>query len=399
MKKVFIIISSLGSGGAERSLISFLKSLEARGLYTEYSIDLMVVLPNGLFMNQIPSFVNVIKADPATIWLGVGLRQSYLYKNFSLIGVYGKIKCFLHKKLGIHSRKFNEEQLQWQSWNGLIPDYNGEYDVAISYLEGFPNYYVMEKVKATKKVLWIHNEYQQLKFDAEYDRPYFNDCDRIITISQKCVNSFAEVFPEYAEKISILENITVNSEILEKSNQYIPQEFSEYQGLKLLSIGRLVEQKGFDFAVEAARILKESVPDFLWLILGDGPDREALTKQIADANLEDNFKLAGIKDNPYAYIKNADIFVQTSRYEGKSIALDETKILLKPIVVTDYPTVRDNIIDGVNGSIVAMNPKSIAEGIVSLYSDKELQQNYINNLKNTNKDNGEELKKYLSIML
>lgn len=388
----------MGSGGAERSLVSFLKCIEDRGLQKDYAIDLMVVCPGGIFMDQIPSYVNLVKADRATIWMGTGLDNPYLYRNPSLIGVFGKIRCLLQKKIGTYDKRLNSEQQQWSSWNSLIPNNKKKYDVAISYLEGYPNYYVMEKVNASKNVLWIHNEYKQLKYYPEYDKKYFNDCDEIITISKECVNSFLEAFPEYKDKISILENIAVTSEIIEKGNRFIPKEFDSYNGLKLVSIGRLVDQKGFDIAVEAAKLLKNSIEDFLWLILGDGPDREKLTDQIKNSGLEDNVRLVGIKDNPYAYIKNADIFVQTSRYEGKSIVLDETKILLKPIVVTNYPTVHDAIEDGFNGSVVELDALSIANGIVRLNLDKSLQQRYINNLMASNKGNEEELKKYISTM-
>ena len=337
MKSVFIIITDMGSGGAQRSLLSFFKCLETLDVRKDYSFDLMVVHPKGIFMDQIPDFVNVIKADPRTIWMGVDANEPYVKENFSLAGLYGKIKCYISKKLKLYKKTLNSEQQLWASWSKLIPENKKEYDIAISYLNGYPNYYVMDKAKAAKKVLWVHNEYQKLNYDLEYDRRFYKECDEIITISNECVISFVNAFPEFKNKISILENITVSSEIIEKSNQYVPDELKCDKSLKLVSVGRLTQQKGFDLAIDAARLLKDSIPDFLWLILGDGKDREALRERIVSNQIEDNVKLIGIKDNPYVYIRNADIFVQPSRFEGKSIVLDETKILQKPIVVTKYP--------------------------------------------------------------
>jgi len=399
MKSVFIIITDMGSGGAQRSLLSFLKCLEATGNHEKYSIDLMVVHPIGIFYDQIPTYVNMIKPDRSVIWMGVGFKEVYLKDNFSLLGLFGKMKSFFDKKLGSSAKTLNSEQQLWSSWKGLIPNNKKQYDVAISYLNGYPNYYVMDKVVAEKKVLWIHNEYQKLNYDREFDIRYYHDCDEIITISQECVNSFLEIFPDLGKKISILENISVSSEIIVKSRLYIPDELVGVNRLKLVSVGRLTDQKGFDIAIDAAKLIKRKIPDFLWIILGDGPDYSVLTEQIIKNEVQENVKLIGIKDNPYVYIKNADIFVQTSRYEGKSIVLDETKLLLKPIVVTKYPTVLDSIEDGVTGSIVEISPEGIAEGIISLAENKERQKYYINNLEATNKGNEKEISKYISIML
>ena len=359
----------------------------------------MVVNPHGIFMDQIPDYVNVIKPDRSTIWMGVATHEPYVKRNPSVIGLYGKTKCYLNKIMGLFPQKLNSEQQLWLSWCELIPKNKKRYDVAISYLNGYPNYYVMDKVIADKKVLWVHNEYQKLNYDAEYDRRFYHDCDNIITISDECVNSFVEIFPECKSKISILENISLSSEIVKKSNMYIPEELDCNDKIKLVSVGRLTQQKGFDLAIDAAKLIKSIIPNFVWIILGDGQDRDYLAKRIIDNGVEDNVKLVGIKDNPYVYIKNSDVFVQTSRFEGKSIVLDEAKILQKPIVVTKYPTVFDTIIDDVTGLIVDINAQAIADGITRLVSDKEARNRYVNNLKSINRGNEEEINKYISLML
>ena len=256
----------------------------------------------------------------------------------------------------------------------------------------------MDKGCAQKKVLWIHNENQKLRYNVEFDRPYYESCDRIITISQKCLESFVEVFPTLKNKISILENITIKKDILNLGNDGVAVEFEEQNRVKLLSVGRLGAQKGFDLAIKSAKILKDRGVDFIWIILGEGPDRKKLQEQIDADELNNNVKLIGIRSNPYVYIKKCDIFVQTSRFEGKSIVLDEAKIFCKPIVVTNYPTVGDSIVDGQNGLIVEMDECSIADGIQRLLENTILAESFVSELRKA-EGNEKELNRYIGNML
>ena len=109
-------------------------------------------------------------------------------------------------------------------------------------------------------------------------------------------------------------------------------------------------------------------------------------------------KLVGIKENPYPYIAGCDIFAQTSRYEGKSIALDEAKILNKPILVTNYATVGASINNGENGLIVSMNGESVAEGLMKLSENQQLRNQLVENLKKEKTGNEEEINKYIQLI-
>ena len=181
-------------------------------------------------------------------------------------------------------------------------------------------------------------------------------------------------------------------------NDGVAVEFEEQNRVKLLSVGRLGAQKGFDLAIKSAKILKDRGVDFIWIILGEGPDRKKLQEQIDADELNNNVKLIGIRSNPYVYIKKCDIFVQTSRFEGKSIVLDEAKIFCKPIVVTNYPTVGDSIVDGQNGLIVEMDECSIADGIQRLLENTILAESFVSELRKA-EGNEKELNRYIGNML
>lgn len=357
--KTLIVINNLGCGGAQKSLISLLNELTMQ----QMEIDLLVLNQKDVFFDQIPAWINQIGSVAE-----ISAMHSSFGEGFKTIGSKAVcLKMLLAKCLYKISKnpQYDTVQNLWNVWKRFVPMQSKKYDLAISYVDGFSNYYVMDKVVATKKILWIHNEYEKLSYNSEYDRAYFNKADRLVTISERCVKSLEKVFPECSSKIRMLYNISSTKMIWQLAEKNYPD---EYRGKKniLVSIGRLNTQKGFDLAIQAAKIIEEKGVEFTWFIIGEGEDEQMLREQIKKERLNDSVKLIGIRKNPYPYIRYADVFVQPSRYEGKSIVLDEAKILCKPIVVTDYTTVVDSITDGVNGRIVQFDPNAIANGILEL---------------------------------
>ena len=166
----------------------------------------------------------------------------------------------------------------------------------------------------------------------------------------------------------------------------------------ILSIGRLCEQKGFDMAITAAYELKQRNVSFSWFIIGDGKDYQKLEKQIGELELKNEVYLLGARDNPYPYIQNCTVFAQTSRFEGKSVVLDEAKILATPILVTDYPTVHDQIKGQKEGLIVAIDSAAIAEGIEMLLSRNEIRESITNYLSAHEYGNQEVIEKYYKVL-
>ena len=180
--------------------------------------------------------------------------------------------------------------------------------------------------------------------------------------------------------------------IKKRAVEFVPKEITGTNNI--LSVGRLMSQKGFDLAISAASILKKRNMDFHWYIVGDGELRKDLENQIENEGIQSEFTILGIKENPYPYIKACTIFAQTSRYEGKSVVLDEAKILAKPIVVTNYATVNDQIIDRREGIVVDMTPEGIANGIAELLGNKQLRKSLENYLSLHEYGNQREIEKY-----
>ena len=400
MKKILIVIHDMRIGGAQKSLLSFLQALDAAGKCSEYDIHVLPLNPTGEFLSQIPASVTVNMPDNTLRWLGQHMSRELLTKHFSLRGLIGEGLWLLRKLLGRFPRGLNLPQRVWHSWRGIIPQRRETYDVAIAYMDGTPAYYVMDKVQAEKKVLWLHSDYEKQGYDPAYDARFYRDCDAAVTVSAECLETLRRAHPEQADKLHVLENISSCMVVRAASRESAAAlEFDGAQGLKLLSVGRLHPQKGMDIAVKAARCLKSQGGEFRWLIVGEGSERPMLEKMIAEYGLESQIFLLGARLNPYAYMAKCDILVQPSRIEGKSIVLDEAKMLCVPIVATRYPTVGDAITHGENGWVTDMTGEALAEGVRHLQQDERLRAEIIRNLENSPGDNAELLPRYIETML
>lgn len=387
-KKVLIAMTSLYNGGAEKSLVNLLNELPQ----DQYDIDLLLFKREGLYLKQVPSYVNILDT-PRDIQL--------LYSSF-----HKAKKMFFPKFFGtlfsrlLYGNSYKAKGVRWKYfYSKHIQQIDKKYDVAIAYISGEILWFVDEKVNAEKKITWVHIDYKASGHSKEYDYPHFRNMDAIVTISEKCADILKEVFPEFTDKIYNIPNITSSVVLRRRAEEFYPQEYQRSEKrYKLLSVGRLAGQKGFDMAVSAAALLKKAGVSFDWFIIGNGPLEKQLERQIKKEGVEDCFKLIGVRENPYPYMKNCDLMVQSSRYEGKSVVLDEAKILARPIVATNYPTVKDQIIDGKEGIITEMSPQGIAAGIEKLLRDRELSAHIQKSLSEHEYGNQQDVEKYIHLI-
>ena len=391
MKNVLIVMSSLSNGGAERSLVNFLNEADCTN---KYRVDLLLFKRDGqcgFFLPQLPDQVRLLEPDPSL---------KYLYSPFSWRHpVYGAARLAGTGIARLVSRrKGRQKSIRWKwFYSPLIKKLPGSYDVAAAYISGEMMYYTAEKVSAGKKLVWVHNDYRGAGFDRDMDGIYFRQFDRILSISDTCVDILNQVFPEEQEKMSCVPNLTSAAVIRARSGEFIPPEYHKDQW-NLLSIGRLNRQKGFDFAIQAASRMKTMGYRFQWFIIGTGELREMLERQIAGAGVQEQVILLGARENPYPYIRGCDLLVQPSRYEGKSVVLDEAKILGKPVLAANYSTVRDQIQDGREGLIVEMNPIAIADGIVQLMENGALRESIRQYLSAHDYGNAHEIREYEQLL-
>ena len=162
-------------------------------------------------------------------------------------------------------------------------------------------------------------------------------------------------------------NVTDPKEIIRKSDEKV--ESIRIEGkFTFLSVGRLEKVKGFDLAVKAAHILKRDGLIFNWYIIGDGVEKKELEKLIKKESVEDCFFLLGRKENVFPFMKQCDLYIQPSIFEGYSTTILEARVLKKIIIASDIPSNREQIHDGFNGFLTQCQPDKIADIIKKVIS-------------------------------
>lgn len=368
-------MESLRIGGAEKSLLTILNLLD----YTKYEVDLFLFKHNGDFFPMIPSQVHL-------------LEESKSYKIFSDNRKMSPLK-FLTKldfKKVYHSSiwlfqtlisKIKKEKLYigWNHVKYFFDTIEKEYDTSIAFLERKTIYFNIDKVKSKNKIGFIHNDYSIYPYDDKLDRYYFKYYNKIATVSEHCKDVLIQIFPEYKDKFMVIKNM-VSKELIKKlSQEKIINNKLDKNSIKIVSVGRLVKQKGFDQAIIICKKLVENNINIQWYIIGEGEERNHLESLIKGYQLENNIFLVGADTNPYKWINIADIYVQPSRFEGYGITVAEAKTLNKPIVASDIPEFRE-LLDNDKG-LLSKNINDFVINIEKIINDKKLKTKLINNLK------------------
>ncbi len=391
-QKILVIGITMAAAGSEKSFLSFARHAID---YEKYEVDLLLAKKTGDFLSALPKEIRVLEmGEMGEIFLidhanasKIILRR-YLSKNpfraFCLVPhIVKRITAKTPAEKDFASNRIWVELLK------KMPMLDGEYDAALAYWGDHTMFYMCDKVKAKKKIAWLHFDYANPPREDALYLHYFSECDKVITVSKKIEASLKTALPAIAEKVMTIENIIDADEILRLAEE--PCGFSDdFDGIRLLTVGRLCHQKGYDLAIPAiARLVSEGYP-IKWYIIGDGDaaDKEFLKEWIQKHHLEERISFLGIKQNPYPYMKKADIYIQPSRHEGKPIAVEEAKILKKPIFLTDFSSAKEQLCGYFCGEIGEISENGIYEGV------KKQILTYSETVKNagfSEKENGREV--------
>lgn len=370
-KQIFIAIHYLEIGGAEISLIGLLNAID----YTQYDVDLFVYSHRGELMKLIPPHVNLLPEIPAYAYIEQPIADA-LKKGFfrlSIARLWAKIQYRQYQKK--NNPKDGSAILSYIFGNvtPTLPAITDKrYDLAISFLT--PHNIVRDKIKANKKVAWIHTDYSYIDINVEKELPVWSSFDYIASISEAVTASFVSRFPSLKDKIIEIENILSPTFVRNRAEETRIEFSHENDRVNLLSIGRYCEAKNFDNVPDILKRIRENNINAYWHIIGFGGDENLIRTKIAEAGMEEYIILLGKQANPYPYLKAADIYVQPSRYEGKSVTVREAQMLCKPVVVTNYKTASSQIKDEIDGVIVPLDNEGCAKGIVAFIQDKVKQE-------------------------
>lgn len=362
MKRIIIFNIGTDLGGIEKSLIQFLKYISTK----EIEIDLVLWKKPGELYNEIPAQINILPS-PST-----GNFASVFYeKNF--MQVLKRMKRYIQsnvdKRIGCAWKHFECQKKQ--------------YDIAISYCQnGYSPYYVIDKVSADKKYLFYHHgSYEKGKKEQNFDLLYYKKYNKIITVSNTNKVMLETHFPELKDKISVIHNLLDEEKIrfLSRKKLKICQENT---GCKIVSVGRISEEKGQLFSLEVAKVLKQQKFQFCWIFVGDGPQKDTCIQKVKEYNLEKECIFVGAQTNPYAYMRWADLYVQTSNVEADPVTIQEAMILCKPIIVSDILAMREAAGEGRFAILCNLNTDSFVKRIVTLYHDMQTQEILLSNIRN-----------------
>ena len=351
MKKVLFVINTLGGAGAEKALLELLKRFSPE----QYQTDLYVLLEQGELISQVPEYVNILNRD---------------YTAESVLTREGKKK--LNKK--VFRRLFTR----------------GALFKNIPYL--IKNISVMLKQKKihADKLLWRVMSDSGMSLDKEYDMAIaYLDFDRVFTVSGEVKESFEKIYPECADRTFIFHNLIDRKEIIRKAE--LPGGFEDtYNGKRILTVGRLTVQKAYETAIDAMKLLKDQGVNVRWYVLGEGELKEQLQQKIDSLGLTGDFILLGAEENPYPYYKQCDLYVHATRFEGKSIAVQEAQVLGCAILVSDCSGNREQVNDGIDGSLCQLSAEDISRNIKELLEDDEKCMQYRKNASRRISDNQED---------
>lgn len=351
MKKILMVAQTLGGGGTEVALVELINHLDTK----KYEITLLLMDKDTSFIDRIKRKIKIkyLKFDDM-FWHNLVSMNTMVGKAIKKANINSSLKIYDIALKHIYSSVFNKK-----------------YDLAIDFYGygSFTTAIVADKVNASKKVTWLHDAKMSWIKNVE---EYFDKYNKIFCVSKSVKVSFDKLYPQIDNKSEVFYNLIDKTNIIRKSTEFVPHNFKKNK-FNIVSVGRLTEQKGFDIALESAKILKNRGLNFQWFVVGEGRDRKKLEKKMRKLNLNNFFFFLGQKANPYPYIKNGNVFVLPSRHEGYGLAVLEARVLKKPVIVSNIPVYKEQIINNKNGLISELNAEDLSNKIMKLYYDSDLR--------------------------
>ena len=366
-KRIAFIHGSMVMGGAEKVLLNLLHYID----YSKYDVTLWLENERGELRGEIDEHV-------AVRYWGRDIHRDYHGLLSELIRdrrAAAVVKSLFYRAL-MHIWFNDKEKRVYYGLKSRLTPTPGPYDVAILY-QGIPAIFLaflIRLVKADKKIAWIHGDFDVV-MDEEMISPYrllYGRLDKIVCVSESTRENYLKYLPSMQDKVTVIYNLQDLQRIRRLAQESVDADFD---GLTFATVGRLSPEKGQELIPEIAHRLKEMGYRFTWYVVGDGQSREAIADRIKALGLEETVILTGTKANPYPYVQNASLYVQTSYTEGFCVATFEAKILGKQVVVTEVPGMREQFPDD-SAFFAQPTTESLVDAIVRAIPCAEQEPKY-----------------------
>ena len=398
---MLVVGITMNCAGSEKSFLSFLSCLD----FSRFDVTLLLAKREGLLLDQIPKEVRVeVMEKYGDMFLLSGknavktLTDCFVRENpLTLFEIFpyfvGSVFTKGEKRASIATK-------MWLHFMEKMPAVNEEYDVAVAYWGDRTMFYMCDKVKAKKKIAWLHFDYKNPPRDNDIYLPYFEKCDRVVTVSKAIDDSLRSELPQIADRCVMMENITNPRQIWDLALRGETFPDTHFTGRRILTIGRIGEQKGLDLVVPVLKKLREENYNVRWYVLGDGDKeyKDHLSEMLVNAGVADMMLFLGTTPNPYSYLRDCDIYAQPSRHEGKPISVEEAKIMFKPIMVCDYLSAREQLENGALGVICPISSEGIYDGIKKLLDSPALCDRFTETLAKRKFGNSGEIEKFYGML-
>ena len=395
MKKILFMCINMNIGGTEKALLTMLNEMDRR----KYDITLFMLEEYGGFLNQIPDGIKVMYLkeyktlkkfinDPPQLVAKELIKNRKIIKGLSVLFVY------------IISKLMKDISIYYKYILSNVDTLNEEYDIAIAYAGpmDFISYFVINKIKSKKRVQWIHFDISKIGFNVNFAKKIYDKFDKVFVVSNEGKDKLINFLPSLKDKTEVFFNI-ISCKMIEKMS-YEGEGFSDdFDGTRILTVGRLSKEKGQDLIIPVLKKLKENGYKVRWYCIGDGPAKKEYEKLVDELNIKDDFIFLGSKLNPYTYMKECNIYVQPSKHEGYCITLGEARCFNNPIVTTNFTGSNEQIVNENTGLVCEISEEGIYRAIKKLLDDKKLYKNIKDNLNNEIVDSTKEIRKLESILV
>lgn len=338
------------------------------------------------YFNEYDNLKPFVKEPPQLLAKKLIKDKKYI-KGFNTLFTYSISK--ISKDMGYYYRY-------------ILKDYrkiDEDYDLAVAYAGpmDFITYFVSNKIKAKKKVQWIHFDVTKTGFNKDFARINYKKFDKIFTVSKEGKNKLLHLIPSLKGMVDIFFNI-ISSNLIKDMSKKEKSFDDKFDGLRILTVGRLSNEKGQDLTIPVLKRLIDEGYNISWYCVGDGHDRDNYIEKIKSLNIENNYILLGAKLNPYPYMRDCDIYVQPSRHEGYCITLAEARCFNNPIITTNFTGANEQIRNEKTGLVCDISEEGIYRALKRLLDDKELFNKIKNNLDKEIVDSTNEISKLYELL-
>ena len=359
MRRIFFFVHSMNVGGVEQALLGLLSVLPL----DQWEIHVGMTHRRGGFLNLLPKAVKVHEIDCfSNYWRQINDPPMLIVKQNLKEGNF--IGAFIHLFFYVHFKLTSSRYLFYKYITRHDKGLNINFDLAVAFAgpSSLIDYYVCEMITAKRKCGWIHFDVSKFGFDKKMTAQLYKKYNKIFIVSETGKVIFDKLFPHFSSKTEVFHNIISQKQVV-KLAETGPTFLDEFRGKRILTVGRISEEKGQRVAIEALHKLLNKGYQIRWYFVGDGKDLEYCKKLSRELNTIKEVFFLGTQINPYGFMKDCDIYVQPSRHEGFCITLTEALCFGHPIVATDFTGAKEQLRNRSNGIVTGMSVEDIVSGL------------------------------------